>query len=53
LCLSSLVLHFSDNSFLVHHPVNWDDRHLLANAKATDFSVGGCKVSVVNASQNC
>jgi hypothetical protein len=25
--------------FLVHHPVNWDDRHILANAMAYDFTV--------------
>jgi hypothetical protein len=30
---------FSDYSFWVHHPINWDDRHLLAQAKASDFSV--------------
>jgi hypothetical protein len=37
LCLSSsLAIHYS---FLVHHPVNWDDRHLLARAMASDFSV--------------
>jgi hypothetical protein len=31
LCLSSSssALHFSDYSFLVHHPVNGDDRHSL------------------------
>jgi hypothetical protein len=29
---------FSDYSFLVYHPDNWDDRHLLANAMASDFS---------------
>jgi hypothetical protein len=28
-----------DYSFLVHHPVNWDDRYLLAHAMASDFSV--------------
>jgi hypothetical protein len=33
---------FSDNSFCVHPPVNWDDRHLLAQAMASDFSVVGC-----------
>jgi hypothetical protein len=26
-------------SFRVHHPVNWDDRHLPARAMASDFSV--------------
>jgi hypothetical protein len=30
---------FSDYSFLVHHPVNQDDRHLLARAMASNFSV--------------
>jgi hypothetical protein len=30
---------FSDYSFWVHHLVNWDDQHLLANAMASDFSV--------------
>jgi hypothetical protein len=30
---------FSDNSFLVHHPVNQDDWHLLACAMTSDFSV--------------
>jgi hypothetical protein len=30
---------FSDYSFWVHHLVNWDDRHLLAHAMASDFSV--------------
>jgi hypothetical protein len=41
LCLSSfyLALHLSDYSFLVHHPVNQDDRHLLAHAMASDFTV--------------
>jgi chemotaxis regulatin CheY-phosphate phosphatase CheZ len=40
MCLdSSLALHFSDYSFHVHHPVNQDDRHLLAHAMASDFSV--------------
>jgi hypothetical protein len=40
LCLSSSsALHFSDYSFWVHHPVNQDDRQLLANAMASDFSV--------------
>jgi hypothetical protein len=40
LCLSSSsVLHFSDYSFLVHHPVNQDDQHLLAHATASDFTV--------------
>jgi hypothetical protein len=29
---------FSDYSFRVHHLVNWDDRHLLAHAMASDFS---------------
>jgi hypothetical protein len=40
LCLpSSLALHFSDYSFWVHHLVSRDDRHLLANAMASDYSV--------------
>jgi hypothetical protein len=30
---------FSDYSFWVHHPVNRDDRHILAHAMASDFSV--------------
>jgi hypothetical protein len=30
---------FSDYSFLVHHPVNWDDQHPLAHAMASDFTV--------------
>jgi hypothetical protein len=30
---------FSDYTFWVHHLVNWDDRHLLAHAMASDFSV--------------
>jgi hypothetical protein len=30
---------FSDYSFWVHHIVNRDDRHLLAHAMASDFSV--------------
>jgi hypothetical protein len=30
---------FSDYSLLVHHPVNRDDRHLLAHAMASDFTV--------------
>jgi hypothetical protein len=36
---SSSALLFSDYSFWVHHPVNRDDRHLLAHAMASDFSV--------------
>jgi hypothetical protein len=40
MCLSSsLALHFSDYSFLIHHPINWDDWHLFANAMACDFTV--------------
>jgi hypothetical protein len=40
LCLSSsLALHFFWLFFLVHHLVNRDDRHLLAHAMASDFSV--------------
>jgi hypothetical protein len=34
-----LAFHFSDYSFLVHHPVNRDDRHLLAHAMASEFTV--------------
>jgi hypothetical protein len=30
---------FSNYSFLVRHTVNWDDRHLLAHAMASDFKV--------------
>jgi hypothetical protein len=30
---------FSDYFLLAHHPVNRDDRHLLACAMAPDFSV--------------
>jgi hypothetical protein len=30
---------YSDNPFLVHHPVNQDDQHLLAHAMASDFTV--------------
>jgi hypothetical protein len=30
---------FSNYSFLVHLPVNWDDRHLLAHAMDSDFTV--------------
>jgi hypothetical protein len=30
---------FPNYSFWVHHPVNRDDWHLLANAMASDFSV--------------
>jgi hypothetical protein len=30
---------FSDYSFWAYHPVNQDDRHLLAHAMASDFSV--------------
>jgi hypothetical protein len=36
---SSSALHFFRLFFRVHHPVNRDDRHLLANAMASDFSV--------------
>jgi hypothetical protein len=40
LCLSSSSAHhFSDHSFCVHYPVNRDDRHLLAHAMVSDFSV--------------
>jgi hypothetical protein len=30
---------FSDYSFWVHHPANWDDQHLLAHTMASDFSI--------------
>jgi hypothetical protein len=30
---------FFDYSFLVQHPANWDDQHLLECAMASDFSV--------------
>jgi Fe-S-cluster containining protein len=30
---------FSDYSFWIHNLANWDDRHLLAHAMASDFSV--------------
>jgi hypothetical protein len=33
---------FSDYSFLLHHLVNWDDRHLLAHAE--DFTVAKTKI---------
>jgi hypothetical protein len=36
---TEIFLFFSDYSFWVHHPVNQDDRHLLAHAMASDFSV--------------
>jgi hypothetical protein len=36
--LSSSTLHFSNYSFLVHHPVNRDGWHLLAHAMASDGS---------------
>jgi hypothetical protein len=41
LCLSSScsTLHFSDYYFHVPYPVNRDDRHLLAKAMASDFTV--------------
>jgi hypothetical protein len=34
-----LALYFSNYSFCIHHLVNQDDRHLLAHAMASDFSV--------------
>jgi hypothetical protein len=37
--LVPLLLRGRDYSFLVHHPVKQDDRHLLARAMASDFSV--------------
>jgi hypothetical protein len=30
---------FPNYSFLVQHPVNWDDRQLFAHAMASDFTV--------------
>jgi hypothetical protein len=36
---SSSALHFLLLVFLVHHPVNRDDRHLLAHVMASDFTV--------------
>jgi hypothetical protein len=30
---------FSDYSFLVHHPANRNDRHILAHAMTSDFTV--------------
>jgi hypothetical protein len=36
---SSSVLHFAKYSFLVHHPVNLDNQHLLVHALASDFTV--------------
>jgi hypothetical protein len=40
LCLSSSsALQFFNYSFLVHHPVNRDGRHLLAHAMASEFTV--------------
>jgi hypothetical protein len=39
LCLfSSSALHFSNYSFWIYHPVNWDDWHILAHAIASDFA---------------
>jgi hypothetical protein len=40
-CASLLFgpLFYYDYSFLVHHPVNRDDQHLLAHAMASDFTV--------------
>jgi hypothetical protein len=35
---------FSDYSFLVHHPINRDDRQLLAHARVSDFTVA-CQFS--------
>jgi hypothetical protein len=37
--INPLALHFSDYSFGVHQPVNQADRHLLADAMTSDFSV--------------
>jgi hypothetical protein len=39
LCLYSSSALFFDYSFRSHHPVNWDDWHLLAHAMASDFTV--------------
>jgi hypothetical protein len=39
LSLSSSDIHFQGYSFLAHHPVNLDGRHLLAHAAASNFSV--------------
>jgi hypothetical protein len=39
-----LALHFSNYSFLVHHPVNQDDWHLLTHTMASDFTVA-CQYS--------
>jgi hypothetical protein len=39
LCLFPFSAHYSDNSFLVHHRTNRDDRHLHAHAMASDFTV--------------
>jgi hypothetical protein len=36
---SSSALHFFQLFFLVHHPVNRDDQHLIAHAMASYFSV--------------
>jgi hypothetical protein len=38
-CASPQPSIFFNYSFLVHHPVNPDDWHLLAHAMAADFSV--------------
>jgi hypothetical protein len=34
-----LAVHFFDYYFLVHHPVNWDDRYVLALAMTSELSV--------------
>jgi branched-subunit amino acid transport protein len=40
LCLSSsLALFLGIILFLVHHPINWDNRYLLAHVIASNFSV--------------
>jgi hypothetical protein len=44
LCLSSSSI-FPHYYFCVHHPVNRDDRHLLALATGSDISVTGRPVS--------
>jgi hypothetical protein len=38
-CASSSALHFSNYAFWAHHPVYWDDWHLLARAMTSDISV--------------
>jgi hypothetical protein len=40
---------FSIILFLVHHPANWDDQHLLAREMASDFTAA-CKDRVYKCS---